>query len=107
MSDAFYLIGRIIKPHGIRGDLRVEIITDFPERFLHMKEVHAAPPGGGAVRLFRVIKARFHKTWILLTLEGVATRDEAEALRGWELKVPEADRWVKQRHLRPIQAQPP
>ena len=33
MPPSFLAIGRITAPHGIRGEVKVEIMTDFPDRF--------------------------------------------------------------------------
>ncbi|HPR62595.1 MAG TPA: ribosome maturation factor RimM [Thermoanaerobaculia bacterium] len=88
-----YLVGRILKPHGIRGEVRAEIITDFPERFQHLQTIMLAPPEGGAFVVRGIKNVRFHKTFVLLTLSEVEDRDTAEALRGWELYVPEEERW--------------
>ena len=35
------VVGRVIKPHGIHGDLMVEIITDFPERLTDGHDVRS------------------------------------------------------------------
>jgi ribosomal 30S subunit maturation factor RimM len=32
-EPAFLAVGRVLRPHGVRGEVRVEIHTDFPERF--------------------------------------------------------------------------
>ena len=32
-TNGYLAIGRIIAPHGIRGEVKVEVLTDFPERF--------------------------------------------------------------------------
>lgn len=67
-------IGRVITPHGVRGDIRVYPITDFPERFLDMD--HCYIDG----KEYKITGARFHKYMVLLTLEGITDRDAAELL---------------------------
>ncbi len=75
-------IGKIVAPHGVRGELRVAILTDFPERFLSMKEVLVEGKGK-----MKVDGVRTHQSLILLTLAGVTDRDAAIALRGRLLQI--------------------
>ena len=39
----FLAVGRILRPHGLRGEVRVEIHTDYPERFALLEHVTLAP----------------------------------------------------------------
>jgi 16S rRNA processing protein RimM len=82
----FLVIGRILKPHGVRGEVRVDILTELPERFNWLDEVYV----GGQNPLLRKIEAiRFHKSWVLLKLEGCDDRDSAALLRSQLVQVPE------------------
>lgn len=81
-------VGRIVGAHGIRGEIAVESLTDFPERFTPGAEVLVVSPGGD-VRPVRITASRTHKGRYLLLVEGVADRSAAEALRGGWLKIPE------------------
>jgi len=75
-------IGRISSIHGIKGELRVMPLTDFPERF----------DAGVQVWLdgvpLRVRRRRWQGKEMIVALEGIETRDAAEALRGKELMAP-------------------
>lgn len=75
-------IGRITSIHGIKGELRVMPLTDFPARFDAGAEVWL----DGAPR--RVRRSRWQGKELIVWLEGVDTRDAAEALRGKELMAP-------------------
>jgi len=79
-------VGRIVKAHGIRGEVVVEAVSNRPERFAAGAELHAgdrrfvvrrASPQGGPDPAGRVSRAR----WIV-SFEGVDDRNEAERLRG-------------------------
>ena len=79
-------VGRIVKAHGIRGEVVVEAVSNRPERFasgavLHAEDrrfvVRRASPQGGPDPAGRVSRAR----WIV-SFEGVDDRNEAERLRG-------------------------
>jgi len=83
------VIGRIIRPHGVRGDLICEVRTDEPdERFVAGSVLVTDPAEHGPVKLEYV---RWYQGRLLITLEGVADRDAAEALRGVLLCVDSAD----------------
>jgi len=77
-------VGRIGAPHGLRGEVNVEPLTDFPERFDSGSRLWL----DGAPRL--VQGSRWRGRQVLLKLEGVDSRTEAEALRGKELMAPQA-----------------
>lgn len=78
----FFTIGRIVAPHGVRGDVRIYPDTDFPQRFLTMKHGYI---DGCKVQ---IEGARLHKQVVLMKFAGVDSRDDAELLCGKELQVP-------------------
>lgn len=84
----FLVIGRITKPHGVRGEVRVEVITDVPERFTWLETVFV---GQDDPRPVAVESVRFHKSWALLKLAGYDSREAAVDLRGQWLQVPEEE----------------
>ena len=74
----FLAIGRVLRPHGIRGEIRVELLTDFPDRFRGLKTVYL-----GSQHLRQEIdSSRQHKNVVLLKLVGYDNRDAVEPLRG-------------------------
>ena len=84
------LIGRIARPHGIRGDVLVNPETDFAdERFVEGRVLQLEMPGRSEA--VTIASVRFHQGRPLLGLAGVDTMEAAEALVGAELKVPEAE----------------
>ncbi len=82
----FLVIGRILKPHGVGGEVRVELHTDLPERFTWLEVVYL---GKEHPRPVGVEGVRFHKAWALVKLEGYDSREEAATLRSEWLQVPE------------------
>ena len=84
----FLAVGRVIKPHGVQGEVRVELMTDLPERFKWLKTVYV---GERHPRPVAVESVRFHQEFVLLKLAGYPTRTEAEALRNELLQVPEEE----------------
>ena len=84
-TPEFVVVGRIVRPWGIRGEVKVRVETDFPERFT---------PGQRFFILGRPYLcqgARLQRGFAILKLEGVDTRDDAEALRGLALEVPASE----------------
>ena len=82
------VVGRLARPHGLRGEMSVEVLTDFPERFVPGLRLVASEPSGGRRRELVVASVRGHGDRILLTFEGVPSRTEAEGLRGLDLAGP-------------------
>ncbi len=79
-------IGIITKPQGVKGELKVQPLTDDPARFLALNQVFLETPGGYQPR--RVLSARTDPAGAAyLRLEGVDSRNGAEPLRGLYLCV--------------------
>jgi len=80
------LVGQIGRLHGLRGEVRVEVMSDIPERFVSGSELLLVRRDGKTepvrVRAFRPAKGGG-----LLALEGYVDRDQAEGLRGARLEV--------------------
>lgn len=75
-------VGQIVRPHGIRGEVIVEVRTDEPDRRFQEGAVLVAGPSS-----LTVASARPHLGRLIVTFEEVPDRDAAEALRGQELEV--------------------
>ena len=79
------VVGRIGKPHGIRGEVTVDVRTDEPERrFAPGTTLRAEAPAGADRRpsSLTVARARWHQSTLLVTFEELADRNAAEAARG-------------------------
>jgi len=83
-------VGRIISVRGVRGELKVFPLTDAPDFFSHITYVWLGPDESSATRR-NVLHARFQKPYVILLLEGISDRTEAEACKGLELYVPVSD----------------
>jgi 16S rRNA processing protein RimM len=71
-------IGRVLRPHGVRGELLLEQMTDFPE---HLREVETVYLGEPA-EPHPLAGFRQHRGQLLIRLGDCPDRDCAEALRG-------------------------
>ncbi len=78
------LIGRILAPHGVKGEVQAEILTDFPQRFGSLKTVYLGEEFDYVV----VEGHRFHKNRVVLKLAGFKDRNEARTLRGKLIYIP-------------------
>jgi 16S rRNA processing protein RimM len=76
-------VARIGKPHGIRGEVTVQVLTDAPgDRFVPGTEFVVEPASAGPLT---VHSARWNKDILLIAFEEIETRNEAETLRGAKL----------------------
>lgn len=83
----YLAVGRILRPHGVRGELRVEILTDYPDRIPNRRTLYV----GKERRPYTLAGVRFHQDVMLLTFKECTTRDEADALRGAIVEIPLSD----------------
>jgi 16S rRNA processing protein RimM len=84
------VVGRIGRPHGVRGEVTVEVLTDVAERFAAGQPLRLSGLRG-ASRGVVVATSRLQGKVLVLRLEGCDDRDQAEALRGGLLEVASSD----------------
>jgi 16S rRNA processing protein RimM len=87
------VVGRIGRPHGVRGEVTVEVRTDDPDlRFVPGTVLRTDPADRGPVT---IAARRWHRDVLLLTIETpsgpLESREDAEQLRNTELLVPVAE----------------
>ena len=83
------VVGRIGRPHGVRGEVTVEVRTDDPDlRFVPGAVLRTDPAERGPITIAGV---HWHSGTLLLRLAGVDNREAAEAVRNTELVVAVAD----------------
>ena len=86
------VVGRVVKAHGVSGELVVEVRTDDPDnRFAAGNTLTAKTPTGGPAREYLVESSRAHGARLLVRLAGVVDRDAADAMRGILFVVDSAD----------------
>ncbi|GAA4074769.1 ribosome maturation factor RimM [Actinomadura miaoliensis] len=83
------VIGRVGRPHGVRGELTIDVRTDDPDRrFAPGTELATDPAAAGPLT---VEHARWHSGRLLVRFSGVDDRDAADELRGTWLVVDPSD----------------
>ena len=85
VADGRVVIGKAGAPHGLRGEVRVIPLTDFPGRFESLREVFIGE------RVFHVEHVHYHRQFVLLTLAECTSREAAAKLTGELLRVARED----------------
>jgi len=77
------VVGRVVKAHGVTGEVVVDVRTDDPDtRFAPGSSLRGRPSRGGPESRYVVESAREHSGRLLLRLDGIVDRGAADALRG-------------------------
>ncbi|HEX2986889.1 MAG TPA: ribosome maturation factor RimM [Chloroflexota bacterium] len=87
MDGSYLVIARIVSPQGNRGEVKAEIVTDYPDRFASTVAVYL----GLEHRRYELERFRFQDGAVVLKLRGVDTIGDAAKLRGTLVEVPEED----------------
>lgn len=78
-------IGEIVGSHGVRGEVKIYPLTDYPQRFQELDAVKVRKDG--QLRTLHVSSIRRHKNIYVAVFREIADRNQADALRNWELVV--------------------
>ena len=78
MKKQFLEAGKIVRTHGVRGELVLECWADSPEFLAGLKHLYF----DGGSRDAGLVSSRVHKGRVLLKLQGVDTVEQGDALRG-------------------------
>jgi 16S rRNA processing protein RimM len=87
IPDGYIAVGMITSAHGLRGELKVELHTDFPERFAPDVVVYL----GEELQKVTITSARPHQGQMLLQFNGIDDRASADALRNVWVFIPEEE----------------
>jgi 16S rRNA processing protein RimM len=92
--DEWLKIGKIVAAQGLKGEMRVYPDSDFPERFEQPGDRWLLRPGAMEPERVKLTSGRSlaGKGLYVLTLAGITSREQVEALRGAHLVVKESDR---------------
>jgi len=87
MSDDhqhYLVVGEVLKPWGFRGEVKIKILTDYPNRLVKHKTLYLGPQA----RAFQVERARLHSGYALLKFIGYDTDTSVAKLRGEIVQIP-------------------
>ncbi|WP_298713251.1 ribosome maturation factor RimM [uncultured Micrococcus sp.] len=100
-EDALVRVARIGKPHGIRGEVTVQVFTDDPDaRFAPGEVLEVRGAGAGMPARLTVVRARWNKQILVVAFEECPDRNTAEAWRGLQLfaaplEAEQSDEWYE------------
>ncbi len=90
MSDdnqKFLVVGEILKPWGFLGEVKIKVITDYPNRLVKHTTVYIGPQA----RAFQVERARLHSGYVLMKFVGFDTDASVAKLRGELVQIPASE----------------
>lgn len=83
-SSPFLVIGQVLKPWGYRGEVKVKLVTGFPNRVTRHKRVYL----GAEAREMQVEHARLHSRFAVFKFAGFDTPESVAKLRGEVVQIP-------------------
>jgi 16S rRNA processing protein RimM len=86
MAEDLLVIGRVTRPHGVRGEIRIQPFTEDETSLQRFGRLYLRNPAG-RVELMDVQESRVHQDAVLLKLKGITDRDQAQAVAGSELLI--------------------
>jgi len=87
-EPVYLAIGFLRRPHGVRGEILMDVLTDFPERIQPGTPVYV----GESHRPMKIASRRETAKGMLISFEGITIREEVGAFRNQYLFVLAADR---------------
>jgi 16S rRNA processing protein RimM len=86
-EPAFLAVGKVRRPHGVAGDVLVEIYTDFPERLQTKATIYA---GEKHIPL-TILRQRSHNDGVLIAFDGFTTPEQVGRFRNQILYIKRVD----------------
>lgn len=83
-DERWMVIGQVAGPFGVRGEAKIEVLTDYPERFARTERVFVGPRR----EEYSVESVRPHGGQMLVRLGGIAAPEAVDKLRGQEVAIP-------------------
>lgn len=77
----FITIGKIIAPWGIKGELKVEVVTDFPQRFTPSSKIYINR------QPMTINSTEWHKGKAIIKLNTINSIEDAQRLRGQPVEI--------------------
>jgi len=87
MQVKYFTVGQVLKPQGLKGEVKVKPLTDSLDRFDELNKVFLKEQDG-LFRTVNILNRRYMNGSVILLLEGFHDKDLAESLRGKSLWIP-------------------
>jgi 16S rRNA processing protein RimM len=91
-KGALIIIARAVRTRGLKGEIVADLLTDFPERFDDVAELIVVPGHSGAPQTLTLENYWFQNDRVILKFAGYDTVEQAQAIVGLDLAVPESER---------------
>lgn len=91
MLAEYLLIGIVLKPQSIHGQVKIKPLTDNPQRFLNLSQVLVRKREGEEYQPVDIQDITVREGFVYANLSGSATRNQAEEQRAWMLYVHRSD----------------
>ena len=91
MGERRIVIGRVSRPHGTKGEIRIEYFNPEDPQFFSRYQMIFLQGESGNPQPYRPLAVRLHKKFVVALLEGIRSRAEAEQLRGKSVLVDAAE----------------
>ena len=85
-----FAYGKILKPHGLNGEVKVLPYSGESENFKKFKQLYLSP-NGGSEQEFKITGKKFQKNQIIAKLDGIDSIEKAEELRGLTVYIDRKD----------------
>ena len=78
----YLLLGQVLRPHGVRGEVRIRILTDYPQRIKQLDTLFLGDdPNTDQAVVYHLDSFRMNQDYGLLKFRGIDDRDSADMLR--------------------------
>lgn len=79
-----YVVGQVLKPQGIKGEIKVKYISPDPKRFKTLKKIFVKKE---KLESYLIESVRISDKFVFLKLFGINNREDSESLRGCDLLI--------------------
>ncbi|HEY9898537.1 MAG TPA: ribosome maturation factor RimM [Pantanalinema sp.] len=90
-AERYISVGRILKPHGVRGEVKVDPMTDDPARFKKLGRIFCLRPSGERVTLHIEAARLAGAETVLVKFREYATPEAVDALRDSLIQIPRSE----------------
>lgn len=85
----FLILGRVTRPHGVRGEFRVTVFANNPERFKKLRSILlTSDENDPEPQAYRLKTSRTHGDLAILRVEGINHREAVDPIRRWWVMIP-------------------
>ena len=83
-----FIVGQVLKPQGIKGEIKVKSISSNPERFKTLKKIYIQKEN---LLTYSIEKVRISNKFVFLKLLGINNREDTETLRGCDILIDKSE----------------